>query len=409
MSLDQLHLLPEAAQQAILDGPGLIPPEGVIPNFDNPPNQNSLGLAVISVCLSISTLAFATAAYAKLYCMKKIHVEDFLVVSSYGLIVGLFYGLYQSYAAVGYFVHQWDIRVRELAPLFYTSHVGTILYSVAILLLKVAILLQWLRIFVPHGTKGFSYWTCQALIYINALLYLSTVIAICASCKPYRRLWDKTIPGTCIANQEALDVSSGVGNLASDVIILLLPQRVIWKLHIKPQKKVGIAFIFFVGIFATLAAGFRLEASVRYLQSADKAYTFAIVALWGIAELTCAMLIFCVPSIPKIFRDTGVSIKSTASFVPWPRITNRGSNPRRRLTEPSLALDGLRSPNHGYDTYMAPTTPEIDQDALSGTNIQVLNEGGYPKTGILRTTRIVTTSSSGSTMNEGSQFQSPWN
>lgn len=76
MSLDQLYLLPEAAQEAILNGPALVPPAGVIPNLDNPPNRNALGLAITTVCLSVSTVAFVLAAYAKLRCLKKVHLED---------------------------------------------------------------------------------------------------------------------------------------------------------------------------------------------------------------------------------------------------------------------------------------------------------------------------------------------
>lgn len=76
MSLDQLYLLPEATQQAILNGPALVPPAGVTPNLDNPPNRNAISLAVTTVCLSVSTVAFVLAAYAKLGVIKKVHLED---------------------------------------------------------------------------------------------------------------------------------------------------------------------------------------------------------------------------------------------------------------------------------------------------------------------------------------------
>jgi hypothetical protein len=84
MSLDQLHLLPEMAQQAILDGPALAPPPGVRPSLDRPPNLNALGLAATTICLSVSTIALLLAAYAKLRYVKKVHVEDCRHIASCG-------------------------------------------------------------------------------------------------------------------------------------------------------------------------------------------------------------------------------------------------------------------------------------------------------------------------------------
>lgn len=76
MSLDQLHLLPLAQQEAILNGPAHAPPPGVIPNLDSPPNNNALAVFAASICLVVSTVAFLIGAYAKIFCTKKIHIED---------------------------------------------------------------------------------------------------------------------------------------------------------------------------------------------------------------------------------------------------------------------------------------------------------------------------------------------
>lgn len=83
MSLDQIHLLPEMAQQAILNGPALDPPPGIMPNFDNPPNGNAIGLAITTVSISISTAALVLAAYVKLYRVRKAHLEDCMNMNSF--------------------------------------------------------------------------------------------------------------------------------------------------------------------------------------------------------------------------------------------------------------------------------------------------------------------------------------
>ncbi|KAI8631911.1 hypothetical protein F5Y19DRAFT_422503 [Xylariaceae sp. FL1651] len=329
------------AQQAILNGPALAPPPGVRPNFDHPPNQNNLALAVTTICLSVSTTAFVLAAYAKLCCVKKVHFEDFIVLAGYGLIIGVGYCIYEVVSGVGAFVHQWNVRVRDLAHIFYFVHVGSILYSVAIMLLKVAILFQWIRIFVPRGTKGLFYWASLTLLVINVLLYSIIVITICASCKPFSRLWDKIVPGTCSANREIIDVATAASNLVSDFVILLLPQGVIWKLHVKRQKKIGITFIFLVGIFAIISAGFRVDASLRFFWSKDRTYQIATVSFWAIAELTCAILVFCVPSIPKIFRDSRSFIKIPTSLITWFKPAAKRIESSSRSTWPRVDTERL--------------------------------------------------------------------
>lgn len=76
MSLDQLHLLPPGKQRAILNGSALSPPPGIIPNLENPPNRNDLAMFVTTFLLAVSTIGAFLRAYAQLFCIKKLHIED---------------------------------------------------------------------------------------------------------------------------------------------------------------------------------------------------------------------------------------------------------------------------------------------------------------------------------------------
>ncbi|KAI1399382.1 hypothetical protein F4819DRAFT_498029 [Hypoxylon fuscum] len=295
-SLDDVHLLPLAEQEIILNGPALTPPSGVIPNLENPPNSNTLAIAVITLCLCIWTTAFALATYSRLRCMKNLHIEDSSVLS-----LGAAWALYRVAMGVGYFVHQWDVRVKDLSNILYPFHVGSELYAVIIMLYKTAILLEWVRIFVPRNTRGPLYWTCHTLLWINVLFYSSVLIAGNISCTPFAKLWDKTLPGTC-RNREAIDVATASFNLVSHLLILLIAQMNIWKLHLQTKKKIGVALIFALGILACISAGFRLSASIKFLDIDDATYAIASVSLWCCTEIMCIILIFCMPNIPKAFR-----------------------------------------------------------------------------------------------------------
>jgi hypothetical protein len=76
MSLDQLHLLPPAQQEAILNGPALAPPEGVVPVLDSPPNQNVLALVITTILLFLATSSVILAGYSKVFRVRRFYLED---------------------------------------------------------------------------------------------------------------------------------------------------------------------------------------------------------------------------------------------------------------------------------------------------------------------------------------------
>lgn len=67
---------PPAVQQAILDGPAMVPPNGTIPDFDDPPNSNSLGIGIGVMCLFLGTTTFFLRVYSRIFIVKKLQIED---------------------------------------------------------------------------------------------------------------------------------------------------------------------------------------------------------------------------------------------------------------------------------------------------------------------------------------------
>lgn len=62
--------------QALLDGPALPPPPGIIPQLDHPPNLRTTGNAVQIVCLVLATLALCMRLYTKAAIIRQIVLAD---------------------------------------------------------------------------------------------------------------------------------------------------------------------------------------------------------------------------------------------------------------------------------------------------------------------------------------------
>lgn len=95
--------------------------------------------------------------------------------------------------------------------------------------------------------------TCYSILVVNSLFYSSGVIASALSCRPYVRIWDRRVPGTCI-NTMILDMASSAFNVISDVAILALPQNIIWRLQMTTRRKIGLSLIFAIGLMYAISA-----------------------------------------------------------------------------------------------------------------------------------------------------------
>src|SRR5262245_62007108 len=112
------------------------------------------------------------------------------------------------------------------------------------MLLKAAILLEWIRLFVPLGQRNAFFWTCHAVMWVNFIFYTACTFLELFGCRPREKLWNRLMPeGKCI-NMNILVLASSAVNLPSDIIVLLLPQRRIWTLNLSPRKRLGISALY---------------------------------------------------------------------------------------------------------------------------------------------------------------------
>ena len=121
-------------------------------------------------------------------------------------------------------------------------------YSIESLLIKVAILLQYLRVLVPLKTRNLMFWACHALIWLNFIFYSIFFFLVLFACKPVRRYWNPWIEGSCI-DGDKLNAFASSFIATSDILILILPQPLIWRLHMTLKRKIALSAVFLVGIW----------------------------------------------------------------------------------------------------------------------------------------------------------------
>ncbi|KAI0023351.1 hypothetical protein F4780DRAFT_729424 [Xylariomycetidae sp. FL0641] len=390
MTPDQLSSLSSEEQAVLLNGPALAPPQGVIPNFENPPNRDAAAQAVNCLGLVISSAVLLLRAYARLCCMKRIQIEDFLALAAYGTYLGCVYCSYDVLDISGLFVHQWDVRLGDLPAILKAFHVGSNLCAVTLLLIKTAILLEWQRVFVPRGVKNAFFWTCNIVLCIHVLYHSAWILSENLSCSPYHKIWDKLSPGGHCINLKAIYLPAAAINLVTDIVIFILPQKVIWDLQLPKKNRLGVSLIFTIGLVACISAAFRLAETVKFYWAEDTVYTFAGMYLAVLGEMTCLFLVFCVPALPIAFRDKTPFAGLLKSVKTWSRLSTKRSNSINSSWpgEHSPVWDGSSSYRKSSDQGMI----LMQYPSAGGRTTEIT--GGRPKEGtgldlgIMRTTQF---------------------
>ncbi|KAI4117586.1 MAG: hypothetical protein LQ345_002217 [Seirophora villosa] len=209
-------------------------------------------------------------------------------------------GIFLALDKIGLGRHQWDISLldfTELNPLLMVADVG---YCVVILLAKLPILLQYIRIFMP-SRSGPIYLATQTLIWTNLLFYIAFAFAVIFQCTPRAKIWNHDVSGSCI-NVQALFLVGGSWNVLSDFAILILPVAPIWRLQVSRRKKIGISLVFGTGLFACIASVVRLVYNVQFLKTSDLNYHIVLLALWSLAEVTTVILCGNLLILPNFFK-----------------------------------------------------------------------------------------------------------
>ena len=164
-------------------------------------------------------------------------------------------------------IHQWNVQLKNFISVLYVcfsparvwwdlltaagvpqyTNVVSIMYGLTMFVIKLSILLQYLRIFAPTKQRNSMFWGVHIVIWCNFVFYFVITFFEIFACNPREKYWDVLITtGSCF-NTLAENIAAGAINAVSDFVILLLPQPVIWRLQMPLKKRLQVSVIFLAG------------------------------------------------------------------------------------------------------------------------------------------------------------------
>lgn len=119
-------------------------------------------------------------------------------------------------------------------------------YSITITTVKLSVLLFYHRVFPNSATTLKFKFGLYTLAGLSVILGLGTFIGCVFECDLTDLYWDRTSYGLCI-NLKAFLLSTAILNLFTDILILILPISVVWKLQVSKSHKVAVSGMFLLG------------------------------------------------------------------------------------------------------------------------------------------------------------------
>uniref|UniRef100_L2FWA6 60s ribosomal protein l36 n=1 Tax=Colletotrichum fructicola (strain Nara gc5) TaxID=1213859 RepID=L2FWA6_COLFN len=233
-------------------------------------------------------------------------------------------------------------------------------------------------------------------------------------CTPHNAIWEFYLPSKCFALPKVMLTSASV-QVATDIVMVLLPQRIIWGLQMNLQRKIGISIIFGVGILASIAACFRLDHTIAFAQAADTMYFIGPLLFWACAEMTCGFFILSVPCLPKIIRESGLPRKMKSALGISVKTTNpsdQKSSDYATGSTPQRSKSGLHADSYYKmrDDGVSMTNfdrSESQEQLHGGPSGQDSTRDGKLGVQVTRTTQITVTSGSRSG-SDTDENMTPW-
>ncbi|KAL4798901.1 hypothetical protein BDV19DRAFT_356378 [Aspergillus venezuelensis] len=197
-------------------------------------------------------------------------------------------------------------------------------YSVTIGLIKIAILLLYSRIF---PTRSFLI----ATYILGGIAVAWSIAIVCVSifqCTPIARTWNSALPGTCI-NLKGMFIGNAVPNIVTDIAILSLPVRAVWKLQAPLASRLSIIGLFLLGSFVVFCSIYRFTTLFEF-DITNTSGTIGSSCTWSVIECAIGIVSACMPTLRPLivivsskFASRGSSQKTTTTGNS--RAVNRGA------------------------------------------------------------------------------------
>ncbi|KAF5236259.1 hypothetical protein FAUST_6607 [Fusarium austroamericanum] len=238
---------------------------------------------ICAVMLPLAMAFFCMRAISKIIGFVPYGHDDSLIIAAFPFFV-VFTAM--CFLANGTGLDIWHVQDENITACYKIILVAEYMYAITLTLTKLSILAFFLRIFPDHKFRRMVHGTVVFIIVMSAT-FLVLFMLQSVPMKVFWEGWKEKNPKGVLLSTNAIGTSHGAINVALDVWMLVLPMTQLWKIGIKPKKKIGIISMFGAGAF------------IVNILVADTVDT----VIWSMVETSIGMIVACMPGARQFVRD----------------------------------------------------------------------------------------------------------
>ncbi|KAF2131446.1 hypothetical protein P153DRAFT_429743 [Dothidotthia symphoricarpi CBS 119687] len=306
------------------------PPAGVTSDFSGSRTDlQNRTIMVNSVMIVLSTLFLGLRLHTRVSICHTIGLDDWLIVLSWlGCVAWMTVCLYDF--QYGYGQHLWNVTAEQMAGYLKTLFAVITVYVWVPALTKLSLLALYRRLDPNPKIRACVY----ALSFLVVGYTLAITIVAAGPCNPYAQ------PGAqqCLVK---LNLFMSVINIVTDLLILLLPVRMLHQLQLPNKQKILLGLIFALGSGVMIVSIVRIIFVYALIAEPDATYHQARAALFSAVEVNGGVICACLALLKPFFQK----------HLPW--LLSLSSRSRSRSGSRKLGIFGGSSGVKSYELHSA--------------------------------------------------------
>ncbi|KAL9052264.1 MAG: hypothetical protein Q9162_005521 [Coniocarpon cinnabarinum] len=222
---------------------------------------------------------------------QKFGMDDALILAAYVINIGLCAdALGNTPAEVPLGTDPTMIK-PQLEPVLKAIYAAEQLLYAGFTLPKLSLLFLYLRVFEVRWVR-FTTW---GLIGVSTACWIAFALVAAFLCAPVQYYWDRLIPGGSCISIDTFWRTIPPFNIVTDIVAMILPIPIIWKLEASKFKKLGVIFIFATGGVGVIACGIRWGVYLTHTAELIIPVQTGPMLSWAVIEPGFYLIAACLP------------------------------------------------------------------------------------------------------------------
>ncbi|RFU73936.1 pth11-typeg- -coupled receptor [Trichoderma arundinaceum] len=257
---------------------------------DRPTRDRSPAYIILSDVFGTISGVFVLQRLAyKLWAKLDLGGDDWMTVAT--VISGIPSTVISSYGVSNHGLGRdiWTLTPSEITRFGLFFWILEILYFVEVSMLKLSLLLFYIRIF-PGRTVRRLLWGTFIGSAAFGIAFVIVAVFQCTPVKYYWQKWDGEHQGTCL-DINSIAWSNAAISIAIDIWVLAIPLWQLKSLKLDWRRKIGVGMMFCVGAFVTIVSILRLRSLIKFgTDSLNPTWDFYDVSVWSVVEINVGLI-----------------------------------------------------------------------------------------------------------------------